>query len=320
MILTLFLASQELGLWLLDPTRTLQEVESGTLELLERRDEPLALCMASWSLASKGCTNQHLYTEVASAIDLNEVLTTARGPEAVVNTARAFAVAAPSAARDLFRSLDHQRFTPEEFALISRSCALIKALPFGHAAPAATARAVLAHGKIREIPDFVTAEEAASLIGLAEWQPSRAHGQGRTSESALLPKTDLVDDIAARAAALFGLHRSHCETLQLVRYRDKSHYYTTHCDVLDDDQQLLVGGQRVATVLIYLTDVDEGGETRFPELTRVFKPTLGTAVAFTTVQDNGEPDLEMAHAALPTSQTKIAVNCWLRAFPGADRL
>lgn len=290
-------------------------MESGTQTLLERGDEPLALCMASWSLASKGSKNSELFSNVAKSIDLNDVMQTARGSEAVVNTARAFAVA--GCACDLFANLPNARFTPQEFAMISRSCALIGALPFGHAAPAATAREV--QRPLRELPDFVTAEEARGLIQQAQWQPSKAHGEGRTSETALLPNNHLVDEIAGRAASLFGLDRSHCETLQLVRYTDKSHYYTTHCDVLDDNEQVLVGGQRVATVLIYLTDNDEGF-TKFPQLNKAFKPTFGKAIAFNTVAPDGEPDLTMAHAALPTSTTKIAVNCWLRAFPGADRL
>ena len=44
------------------------------------------------------------------------------------------------------------------------------------------------------------------------------------------------------------------------------------------------------------------------------------AVAWANVRADGVPDVRARHEALPTAATKVAVNCWVRAFPGADAL
>ena len=68
-----------------------------------------------------------------------------------------------------------------------------------------------------------------------------------------------------------------------------------------------------ATVLVYLNDVDEGGATRFPALGLEVAPRELQAVAWANVRAR--------HEALPTTgELKVAVNCWVRAFPGADAL
>ena len=182
----------------------------------------------------------------------------------------------------------------------------------------------------------------------------------RTSETASLRDdasraSKAVDRVAAKAAALFGLPRSGsrvvpvsspvrhrregktrqrhtqrenttiklrscCETLQLVRYASPAAFYKPHLDCLEEAGQVLLGGQRVGTVLVYLNDVDEGGATRFPALDLEVAPRELQAVAWANVRADGVPDVRARHEALPTTATKVAVNCWVRAFPGADAL
>lgn len=53
------------------------------------------------------------------------------------------------------------------------------------------------------------------------------------------------------------------ESLQVLRY-ETGQKYDAHFDYFHDRNNLKLGGQRVATVLMYLTDVNKGGETVFP--------------------------------------------------------
>lgn len=55
------------------------------------------------------------------------------------------------------------------------------------------------------------------------------------------------------------------EGLQILHYVDGQKYEPHYDYFLDTvNPQEIYGGQRVATMLIYLTTVDEGGETFFP--------------------------------------------------------
>jgi hypothetical protein len=53
------------------------------------------------------------------------------------------------------------------------------------------------------------------------------------------------------------------EPIQVLRY-EIGQKYDAHFDYFRDTVNLRFGGQRVATVLMYLTDVKRGGETVFP--------------------------------------------------------
>ncbi|KAJ8599128.1 hypothetical protein CTAYLR_006357 [Chrysophaeum taylorii] len=331
---------RELGMWLLAGDRTSLEVSEGARALLGC-DEPLALCMASWALASHGGSPQE-FTEVAASLAprIGEVAALARGPEALVSTARAFA-SVDVVAETLFDAIGRaargarERFDADQFALLSRCFAVARSRgavvdpPFGEDAPRETAwKAKLKVPGVERLERFVSTEEIEEILGLVEeWRPSLVHGEAsaRTSETASLASgRRVVDEVSARAAAVFGLDRSHCESLQLVRYRDDRHFYEAHWDLLEDPDQLALGGQRLGTVLVYLTTVAEGGETTFPDLDLSFRPTQGDALAWCNVTPQGDPDLRTRHsaAALPRSpgRDKVAINCWIRAFPGADQL
>ena len=378
---------RSLALWLLEPSRTIDEVRAGAETLAARPPtqpcDALALCMASWAASQKqqGDLMGTLATKLAPR--LSEAVDSPRCAEVLSNTARAFAVeAARSDAPDAFqgffaaleeacrakrlsvepRLLDGVRLTKVSrrsvdagnFAVVSRSFAAARevgacaddAAPFRGAAPADVSEACLrsldAHAATERLgalddfavyaaSDVIDRADADELLRLAEdqWTASAAAGDAtnnyRTSETASLRDdasraSKAVDRVAARAAALFGLPRSCCETLQLVRYASPAAFYKPHLDCLEEAGQVLLGGQRVGTVLVYLNDVDAGGATRFPALGLEVAPRELQAVAWANVRADGVPDVRARHEALPTTATKVAVNCWVRAFPGADAL
>ena len=361
---------RSLALWLLEPSRTIDEVRAGAETLAARPPtqpcDALALCMASWAASQKqqGDLMGTLATKLAPR--LSEAVDSPRCAEVLSNTARAFAVEAarsdaPEAFQGLFAALEEachsKRLSVDagNFAVVSRSFAAARevgacaddAAPFRGAAPADVAEACLrsldAHAsteKLGALEDFavysasdvIDRADADELLRLAEdqWTASAAAGDAtndyRTSETASLRDdasraSKAVDRVAARAAALFGLPRSCCETLQLVRYASPAAFYKPHLDCLEEAGQVLLGGQRVGTVLVYLNDVADGGATRFPALGLEVAPRELQAVAWANVRADGVPDVRARHEALPTTgELKVAVNCWVRAFPGADAL
>ena len=55
-------------------------------------------------------------------------------------------------------------------------------------------------------------------------------------------------------------------------------------------------GQRVATVLMYLNNVEEGGTTTFTEVNITTQAVKGDAVIFYNCKANGDPDLQTMHS------------------------
>ena len=262
---------------------------------------------------------------------------------------------APDAFQGLFAALEEacraKRLSVDagNFAVVSRSFAAARevgacaddAAPFRGAAPADVAEACLrslesnaATEKLGELEDFavysasnvIDRADADELLRLAEdqWTASAASGDStndyRTSETASLRDdasraSKAVDRVAARAAALFGLPRSCCETLQLVRYASPAAFYKPHLDCLEEAGQVLLGGQRVGTVLVYLNDVEDGGCTRFNKLGITVAPKKGDACLFFPADASGQFDERMEHEGEAPRAEKWIGRIWVHARP-----
>ncbi len=130
----------------------------------------------------------------------------------------------------------------------------------------------------------------------------------------------VVQMIKTRLASVGGLPVTHSEPLAVMRYHPTQEY-KPHYDFLDlnaayRDQALASGGQRVVSILTYLSDVDRGGGTQFPELGLTIEPVRGKALAFKNCNEAGEPDERTLHAGLPVEQgEKWLASLWLRENP-----
>ncbi|CAI5504237.1 unnamed protein product [Closterium sp. Naga37s-1] len=87
----------------------------------------------------------------------------------------------------------------------------------------------------------------------------------RTSSGSFLSRgsDEVVASIETRISDFSQLPVDHGEAIHVLHY-EASQEYQAHFDYFHDDINTRNGGQRLATVLMYLSDVEEGGETVFP--------------------------------------------------------
>ena len=81
----------------------------------------------------------------------------------------------------------------------------------------------------------------------------------------------------------------HSESFQILKY-DLGQKYNAHLDFSGSFTGDQACGPRILTFFLYLSDVEEGGETAFPLLDLAVKPQKGKAVLWPSVHDD---DLEM---------------------------
>lgn len=148
----------------------------------------------------------------------------------------------------------------------------------------------------------------------------------RTSMGAMFQVGEhpLIAGIEARIAAVTGLPVDHGEGLQILNYKPGGEYQP-HFDFFNpqrpgEARQLRVGGQRVATLVIYLNSPPAGGATAFPRLGLEVAPVKGNAVLFGYKLPDGSLDERTLHAGLPVeSGEKWVATKWLREHPYRSR-
>lgn len=151
---------------------------------------------------------------------------------------------------------------------------------------------------------------------------SAAHASYRTNSGAgfSLIESDLILQMTnARVADAVGVPVQNHEPTNVLNYK-KGEEYKAHFDFITANEtnalELANAGQRVATVLIYLNDGYDGGETLFPTLNWKFKGKPGDALVFWNVSETGEPDRRTLHAGAPVTRgEKWLYSKWMRANP-----
>lgn len=174
-------------------------------------------------------------------------------------------------------------------------------------------------------------DECDALIALARPQLARSRTvdnrdgseivhAARTSHSmALQPGQDaLCQRIEARIARLLEWPVEHGEGLQVLRYATGAQY-APHYDYFEPDAPgtpvlLQHGGQRVASLVMYLNTPERGGATRFPDVHLDVAAVKGNAVFFS--YDRPHPMTRTLHAGAPVlAGEKWVATKWLRERP-----
>ncbi|KAF8095530.1 hypothetical protein N665_0330s0012 [Sinapis alba] len=124
--------------------------------------------------------------------------------------------------------------------------------------------------------NFLTNEECEHLISLAKPSMKRSKvvdvktkgskdSRVRTSSGTFLKRgqDEIVEEIENRISDFTFIPVENGEGLQVLHY-EVGQKYEPHHDYFSDEYNVRRGGNRIATVLMYLSDVVEGGETVFP--------------------------------------------------------
>ncbi|AER56833.1 2OG-Fe(II) oxygenase [Pseudoxanthomonas spadix] len=188
--------------------------------------------------------------------------------------------------------------------------------------------ASLLHPRVIVFGNLLAAEECDALIALARRQIKRSpvfdpdtgqdqQHQARTSEGMFFGRgaNPLCARVEARIAALLNWPLENGEGLQVLRYGPGAQY-EPHYDYFDParpgaEVALRRGGQRVASLVIYLNTPTQGGATTFPDAHLEVAPIKGNAVYFS--YDRPHPMTGTLHGGAPVVEgEKWVATKWLR--------
>jgi len=126
----------------------------------------------------------------------------------------------------------------------------------------------------------------------------------------------IISRIEEKISHLTMMPVKYGETIQVLCY-GPGQEFKPHHDYFDSDsiggkEALSNGGQRMATFIMYLNSVEEGGETIFPEIDLKITPKKGNAVLFYNCHPDGKVDPLTCHGGAPVVQgTKWIATKWI---------
>ncbi|NXC10146.1 P4HA3 hydroxylase, partial [Orthonyx spaldingii] len=175
--------------------------------------------------------------------------------------------------------------------------------------------------------DFITDAEAETIKGLAgPWLQRSVVASGekqqkaeyRISKSAWLKDTadPVVRALDRRIAALTGLdlRPPYAEYLQVVNYGLGGHYepHFDHATSTKSPLYRMKSGNRIATIMIYLSAVEAGGATAFIYANFSMPVVKNAALFWWNLRRNGNGDGDTLHAGCPVlAGDKWVANKWI---------
>ncbi|PWA40801.1 2-oxoglutarate (2OG) and Fe(II)-dependent oxygenase superfamily protein [Artemisia annua] len=192
-------------------------------------------------------------------------------------------------------------------------------------------------------PGFATEQQCNGIIKMAKVKlaPSTlALRKGETAEntkdirtssgmfvSSYEDKTGILDQIEKKIERATMIPRRHGEAFNVLRY-DLGQKYNSHYDAFNPTEYGPQKSQRIASFLLYLSDVEEGGETMFPFengenadsnydfrkcIGLKIKPRKGDGLLFYSLYPNGTIDPTSLHGSCPVIKgQKWVATKWLR--------
>jgi prolyl 4-hydroxylase len=145
--------------------------------------------------------------------------------------------------------------------------------------------------------------------------------ENRTSHGTFfyLNQTEFIARLDKRISELMAWPLENGEGIQILNYGIGGEY-RPHFDYFPPEQTgskqpLTQGGQRVATLIMYLNDVEEGGATVFPDINFAVSPRKGQAVYFSYFNSQGQVDPTTLHGGAPVLKgEKWIATKWMRQW------
>ena len=166
----------------------------------------------------------------------------------------------------------------------------------------------------------VADEECEALIQLSKDHLERSKigstkevSDIRTSSGAFLTDVhnEIVIRVEKRIASIVGIPVEHGEGLHILQYKPGQEY-KEHFDYFASTSKS-ASNNRIATVVLYLNDVEEGGQTYFPKLNLSVYPKKGMAVYFEYFYNDQALNELTLHGGAPVVQgEKWIATQWIR--------
>ncbi|EGC35708.1 hypothetical protein DICPUDRAFT_151895 [Dictyostelium purpureum] len=167
--------------------------------------------------------------------------------------------------------------------------------------------------RVYRIPEFLTEEECNHLIDTSKnkLRPCNEISSGvhRSGWGLFMKEGEeehpVTKNIFNKMKNFVNISDS-CEVMQIIRYNpgEETSAHYDYFNPLTTNGSMKIGlyGQRICTILMYLCDVEEGGETSFPEVGIKVKPIRGDAVLFYNCKPNGDVDPLSLHQGDPVTK------------------
>lgn len=192
-------------------------------------------------------------------------------------------------------------------------------------------------------PKFATGEQclhiikasrsrlSPSMLALRDGETAENTKGIRTSTGAFISNSEdssgMLKELEEKIASVTMIPRNQGEDFYILRYQIGQRY-ASHYDAFNPVEYGPQKSQRIATFLIYLSDVEEGGETMFPYengsnmdieydyfncIGLTVKPRQGDGLLFYSVLANGTIDPTSLHGGCPVIKgEKWVATKWLR--------
>jgi prolyl 4-hydroxylase len=163
-------------------------------------------------------------------------------------------------------------------------------------------------------------EECDELIRLSKDKLKRSKigtihevNELRTSSSMFLQESEneIVARVEKRISSIMNIPIEHGEGIQILKYTPGQEY-KAHYDFFSSTSKV-ANNNRISTLVMYLNDVEQGGETFFPKLNFSVSPLKGMAVYFEYFYtENNLNELTLHGGAPVITGEKWVATQWMR--------
>jgi prolyl 4-hydroxylase len=170
------------------------------------------------------------------------------------------------------------------------------------------------------LENVLSDEECDGLIELSKDKMNRSKigvthevNEIRTSSSMFFLENeyDILTKIEKRISTIMNIPVEHGEGIQILKYTPGQEY-KAHFDFFTSSS-ISAKNNRISTIILYLNDVEHGGETFFPKLNFSVSPRKGMAVYFEYFYNDKNLNELTLHGGAPviTGEKWVATQ-WMR--------